>query len=71
MKVFRGATDCSERHACGRLEIWRALLRYRARGSRWAEANDRLKIRLRELAESGAAGAIDGCMFCCDGKAGR
>jgi putative transposase len=27
------------------------MLRYRARGSRWAEANDRLKIRLRELAE--------------------
>lgn len=51
VKVFRAATDCSERHACGELEVWRALLRYRARGPRWAEANERLKVRLRELAE--------------------
>jgi putative transposase len=51
VKVFRAATDCSERHACGGLEVWRAMLRYRARGPRLAEANDRLKIRLRELAE--------------------
>jgi putative transposase len=51
VKVFRAATDCSERHACGGLEVLRAMLRYRARGPRLAEANDRLKIRLRELAE--------------------
>jgi putative transposase len=51
VQVFRAATECSERHACGGLEVWRALLRYVARGPRLAEANDRLKIRLRELAE--------------------
>lgn len=51
MKVFRAATECSERHACGGLEVLRALFRYRARGPRFAEANDRLKVRLRELAE--------------------
>jgi putative transposase len=51
VKVFRAATECSERHACGGLEVLRAMLRYVARGPRFAEANDRLRVRLRELAE--------------------
>jgi len=51
VKVFRAATECSERYACGGLEVLRALFRYRARGPRFAEANDRLRVRLRELAE--------------------
>ena len=49
--VFRTAADCSERHACGQLEVLRAMLRYRRRERRFAEANDRLRVRLRELAE--------------------
>ncbi|MGC2617361.1 MAG: IS3 family transposase, partial [Terracidiphilus sp.] len=49
--VFRTATDCSERHACGQLEVLRAMLRYRRRETRFAEANGRLRVRLRELAE--------------------
>jgi putative transposase len=49
--VFRQAAECSERHACGQLEAIRAMVRYRPRGSRFAEANERLRIRLRELAE--------------------
>ena len=69
--VFRTATDCSERHACGQLEVLRAMLRYRRRETRFAEANGRLRVRLRELAEIDAAGAIAGYMFCCSGKAGR
>jgi putative transposase len=51
VKVFREATKCSERHACGQMEIVRAMVRYRARGSRYTEANERLRVRLRELAE--------------------
>jgi len=49
--VFRAAADCSERHACGQLEVLRAMLRYRRRETRFAEANQRLRVRLRELAE--------------------
>jgi putative transposase len=49
--VFRTAADSSERHACGQLEVLRAMLRYRQRETRFAEANDRLRVRLRELAE--------------------
>ena len=30
--VFRTAADCSERHACGQLEVLRAMLRYRRAG---------------------------------------
>ena len=51
VEVFRAATECSERHACGQLEVLRAMLRYRRRETRFAEANDRLRVRLRELAE--------------------
>lgn len=51
MKTFREATKCSERHACGQMEIVRAMGRYRPRDSRYAEANERLRVRLRELAE--------------------
>ena len=51
MKLFRGAAECSERHACGQLEVLRAMVRYRRRESRFAEANERLRVRLRELAE--------------------
>ncbi len=49
--VFRAAAECSERHACGQMEIVRAMVRYRPRGTRFAEANQRLRARLRELAE--------------------
>jgi putative transposase len=49
--VFRAAAECSERHACGQMEIVRAMVRYRSRGTRFAEANQRLRVRLRELAE--------------------
>ena len=51
MKLFRAGAECSERHACGQLEVLRAMLRYRRRESRFAEANQRLRLRLRELAE--------------------
>ena len=51
MQTFQVATECSERHACGQLEVLRALVRYRSRPTRFAAANERLRIRLRELAE--------------------
>ena len=51
VRVFREATQCSERHVCGQMEIVRATVRYRARGSRFREANERLRTRLRQLAE--------------------
>jgi len=50
-KAFLEATKCSERHACGQLEIVRAMIRYRPRDSRFREANERLRVRLWELAE--------------------
>jgi putative transposase len=49
--IFRAAAECSERHACGQMEIVRAMVRYRSRGTRFAEANQRQRVRLRELAE--------------------
>lgn len=51
VKIFCTAVDCSERHACGQLEVLRAMVRYRPRQSRYAEANERLRVRLRQLAE--------------------
>lgn len=51
MKVFRAAAECSERRACGQLEVLRAMFRYHPRETRFAEANERLRVRLRELAE--------------------
>ncbi len=51
VKIFSTAADCSERHACGQLEVLRAMVRYRPRDSRFAEANERLRVRLRQLAE--------------------
>ena len=51
VRVFREAVKCSERHACGQLEVLRAMVRYRSRGGRFAEASERLRTRLRELAE--------------------
>lgn len=51
MKIFCAAAECSERHACGQLEVLRAMVRYRPRESRFAEANEQLRIRLRQLAE--------------------
>lgn len=44
-------TECSERHACGQMAVLRALLRYRPHETKYAEANARLRLRLRELAE--------------------
>jgi hypothetical protein len=62
----------SERHACGQMEILRALVRYQARGRRQGKANERLRVRLRELAEERRRwGAIGGCTFCSSGKDGR
>jgi putative transposase len=49
--MFRDATQCSERHACGQMEIVRAMVRYRSRPTRFAVVNEELRIRLRELAE--------------------
>ena len=51
MRVFREATKRSERRACGRLETVRAMVRFRPRASRFAAANEKLRMRLRELAE--------------------
>lgn len=51
MKIFCAAVDCSERHACGQLDVLRAMVRYRPGQSRYAEANERLRVRLRQLAE--------------------
>jgi putative transposase len=51
VKIFRAAAECSERHACGQLEVLRAMFRYRPREGRTCEANERLRVRLRELAE--------------------
>jgi putative transposase len=51
VQVFREATVCSERHACGRMEIVRAMVRYQRRASRFTAANEKLRTRLRELAE--------------------
>jgi putative transposase len=49
--VFCEATKCSERRACGQMEIVRAMVRYRPRPTQFAAANEKLRIRLRELAE--------------------
>jgi len=51
VKIFCAAVDCSERRACGQLEVLRAMVRYRPRESRYAGANEQLRVRLRELAE--------------------
>lgn len=51
VEEFRAAAECSERHACGQLEVLRAMFRDGPRETRFAEANERLCVRLRELAE--------------------
>jgi putative transposase len=51
VRVFREATQCSERRACGQMEIVRAMVRYRPRANRFAMANEKLRMRLRELAD--------------------
>jgi putative transposase len=51
VQMFREATECSERHACGRMEIVRAMVRYQRRANRFTAANEKLRTRLRELAE--------------------
>ena len=51
VRVFPDATKCSERRACGQREIVRAMVRYRPRASRFAPGNEKLRMRLRELAE--------------------
>jgi hypothetical protein len=43
--VFRAAAECSERHACGQMEIVRAMVPYRPRETRFAEVNQRLRVR--------------------------
>jgi putative transposase len=49
--IFCAAVGCSERHTCGQLEVLRAMVRYRPRHSCHAEANERLRTRLRELVD--------------------
>jgi HTH-like domain len=51
VKTFRVAGECSERHVYGQLEVMWLMVRYRRRESRYADANERLRARLRELAE--------------------
>ena len=51
VRIFCAAAQCSERHACGQLEVLRAMVRYRRRESRFAQANEQLRARLRKLAE--------------------
>jgi putative transposase len=51
VRVFREATKCSERRACGQMEIVRAMVRYRPQPTRFAVVNEELRNRLRELAE--------------------
>jgi putative transposase len=51
VQAFREATECSERHACGQMDVMRSMVRYRQRDSRFSEANEKLRVRLRELAE--------------------
>jgi putative transposase len=51
VNVFCVAAERSERHACGQMEVLRAMVRYIARGTRYTEVNERLRVRLRELAE--------------------
>ena len=50
VEIFRAAAECSQRRACGQLDMVRALIRYQPRPTRFAEANERLRMRLRELA---------------------
>lgn len=49
--MFGAVADCSERHACGQLEVLRAMARYRPLQSRQSEANGCLRTRLRQLAK--------------------
>ena len=49
--MFRDAAQCSERRACGRMEIVRSMVRYRPRPTRFAVTNEKLRTRLREMAE--------------------
>ncbi len=51
MKIFRAAADCSERHAYGQLGSVAGDGALSPAASRFAEANERLRERLRELAE--------------------
>lgn len=49
--LFRAAAECSERHACKQLEVCQAMVRYSPRATRFASANEQLRVRLRELAD--------------------
>lgn len=49
--LLRAAIECSERRACGLIEVERAVVRYQAQASARTEENERLRVRLRELAE--------------------
>ena len=49
--VFRAAAECSERHACGQLEVCRAMVQYSPRATGFASANEQLRVHLRELAD--------------------
>ena len=47
----RTTVDCREGRASEQLEVLRAMLRCRRRERGFAEANDRLRVLLSELAE--------------------
>jgi putative transposase len=70
VRIFREAAQCSERRACGQMEIVRAMVRYQPRATRFAVVNEELRIRRGSWLSSGAGG-IGACIFCCSGKAGR
>ena len=71
VKVFRAAAECSERHACGRLEVLRAMLRYRPRGRRaLPKPTSDCACDCVNWPKVVVAGDIDGCTYCYDGKAG-
>jgi hypothetical protein len=71
VRAFRQAAECSERHACGQLEELRAIVRYRSRASRFAEADERLRIRLRDLAEERRRWGYQRLHVCWTGKVGK
>jgi hypothetical protein len=51
VKGFREAAKCSERHACGQLEVFAGDDAQPSPPGRYEEANERLRVRLREQTE--------------------
>ncbi len=65
VSVFREATECSERHACGQMEILRAMVRYRPR-ARPVCGGQRAAARASAGAgrRAAALGISAACIFC-------